>query len=88
MEAKVERILTVAVVAIVAALMVAMVIVFVMTDNGSIDGDTSTMVLVFLSMTLSTVVVVFGVVVMGNSRKDEYRKYFEERDRQEREKRE
>ncbi len=82
MEVKTERILTVVVVAIVIALMAAMVAVVVMTNDGSLDEEASTVSLVFLSTTLSTVVIVFGVLVLSTSRKDEYRKYFEEREKE------
>lgn len=85
METKVERILTVAVVIIVMALLVAMGAVIVMTRDGSMDSDVSMVTLGFLSMTVMTVVVIFGALVLNGNRKQEYAEYFERREREERE---
>ena len=86
MDSKTWRIAVIAVVAIVAMLMIGIVVVLVMESNGSMDQDSGLMALAFLSTTLTTVVIIFGAISLGGNRSDEYQKYVEERDKEEREK--
>lgn len=86
MNSKTWRIAVIAVVAIVAMLMIGIVVVLAMESNGSMDQDSGLMALAFLSTTLTTVVIVFGAISLGGNRSEEYQKYFEEREKEEREK--
>ncbi|MBR5998863.1 MAG: hypothetical protein IK043_00245 [Candidatus Methanomethylophilaceae archaeon] len=81
-----ERIITIIAILVVAAIMAGMAAVIFMQQNGSMDPDSTTFTLSFLSVTLTTVVVLFGALVLNSSRSDEYQKYVEEREREEREK--
>ena len=86
MNRKAERIITIIAILVVAAIMAGMAAVIFMQQNGSMDPDSTTFTLSFLSVTLTTVVVLFGALVLNSSRSDEYQKYVEEREREEREK--
>lgn len=86
MNRRAERIITIIAILVVAAIMAGMAAVIFMQQNGSMDPDSTTFTLSFLSVTLTTVVVLFGALVLNSSRSDEYQKYVEEREREEREK--
>ena len=86
MEPKTERILTIAVIIAVIGLMAGIAYVLIAQHNGSIDPESTTAILAFLSTTLTTVVVIFGALTLNTSRSEEYKKYFEEREKEEREK--
>ncbi len=86
MNRRAERIITIIAILVVAAIMASMAAVIFMQQNGSMDPDSTTFTLSFLSVTLTTVVVLFGALVLNSSRSDEYQKYVEEREREEREK--
>ena len=86
MNRRAERIITIIAILVVAAIMAGMAAVIFMQQNGSMDPDSTTFTLSFLSITLTTVVVLFGALVLNSSRSDEYQKYVEEREKEEREK--
>ena len=86
MNRRAERIITIIAILVVAAILAGMVAVIIMQQNGSMDPDSTTFTLSFLSITLTTVVVLFGALVLNSSRSDEYQKYVEEREKEEREK--
>ena len=83
MNRRAERIITIIAILVVAAIMASMAAVIFMQQNGSMDPDSTTFTLSFLSVTLTTVVVLFGALVLNSSRSDEYQKYVEEREREE-----
>ena len=86
MDAKAERKLTIAVVAIVAALLISFVSAVIMYKNGSIDENTMFMVGMMFSASITFVVVIFGVIVLNNksSTSEMYKKYVEEREKERR----
>lgn len=86
MNRRAERIITIIAILVVAAILAGMVAVIIMQQNGSMDPDSTTFTLSFLSITLTTVVVLFGALVLNSNRSDEYQKYVEEREKEEREK--
>ena len=86
MNRRAERIITIIAILVVAAILAGMVAVIIMQQNGSMDPDSTTFTLSFLSVTLTTVVVLFGALVLNSNRSDEYQKYVEEREKEEREK--
>ena len=86
MNRRAERIITIIAILVVAAIMAGMAAVIFMQQNGSMDPDSTTFTLSFLSITLTTVVVLFGALVLNSNRSDEYQKYVEEREKEEREK--
>ena len=86
MNRRAERIITIIAILVVAAILAGMVAVIIMQQNGSMNPDSTTFTLSFLSITLTTVVVLFGALVLNSSRSDEYQKYVEEREKEEREK--
>ena len=86
MNRRAEHIITIIAILVVAAILAGMVAVIIMQQNGSMDPDSTTFTLSFLSITLTTVVVLFGALVLNSSRSDEYQKYVEEREKEEREK--
>ena len=81
MNRRAERIITIIAILVVAAILAGMVAVIIMQQNGSMDPDSTTFTLSFLSITLTTVVVLFGALVLNSSRSEEYQKYIEERER-------
>ena len=83
MDAKAEKLLTITVVAIVAALLISFISAVVMHKNGSIDGDSMFMIGVFFSATMTIVVVIFGAMVLnnGSSTTEMYKRYVEEREK-------
>ena len=86
MDAKAERIMTIAVVAIVAAMLVSLVLAVVMYKNGDIDDDSIFMIGMLFSASITVIVVVYGAIVLnnGDSASDMYRKYVEEREKEKR----
>ena len=86
MNRRAERIITIIAILVVAAIMTGMAAVIILQQNGSMDPDSTTFTLSFLSITLTTVVVLFGALVLNSNRSDEYQKYVEEREKEEREK--
>lgn len=86
MDAKAERKLTIAVVIIVAALLISFISAVIMSRNGSIDEDTMFMIGMMFSVSITFVVIVFGVIVLnnGSSTSEMYKKYVEEREKEKR----
>ena len=86
MDAKAERILTVIVVAIVAAMLISLVLAVVRYKNGDMGDDTIFMIGMLFSASITVIVVVYGAIVLnnGNSSTDIYRKYVEEREKEKR----
>ena len=86
MDAKAERKLTIAVVIIVAALLISFISAVIMGRNGSIDEDTMFMIGMMFSVSITFVVIIFGVIVLnnGSSTSEMYKKYVEEREKEKR----
>ncbi|MBO4552768.1 MAG: hypothetical protein J5673_06180 [Candidatus Methanomethylophilaceae archaeon] len=86
MDAKAERIMTIVVVAIVAAMLISLVLAVVMYKNGDMSDDSIFMIGMLFSASITVIVVVYGAIVLnnGNSASDMYRKYVEEREKEKR----
>ena len=86
MDAKAERIMTIVVVAIVAAMLISLVLAVVMYKNGDMSDDSIFMIGMLFSASITVIVVVYGAMVLnnGNSASDMYRKYVEEREKEKR----
>lgn len=86
MDAKAERIMTIVVVAIVAAMLISLVLAVVMYKNGDMSDDSIFMIGMLFSASITVIVVVYGAIVLnnGDSASDMYRKYVEEREKEKR----
>ena len=86
MDAKAERIMTIVVAAIVAAMLISLVLAVVMYKNGDMSDDSIFMIGMLFSASITVIVVVYGAIVLnnGNSASDMYRKYVEEREKEKR----
>ena len=86
MDAKAERIMTIVVVAIVAAMLISLVLAVVMYKNGDMSDDSIFMIGMLFSASITVIVVVYGAIVLnnGDSASDMYKKYVEEREKEKR----
>ena len=85
MDRMTERIVTVITVLAVVGILAGMAAVAVMSRNGSMGSDTASVTLGFLSMTLTTVVVLFRALSLSTRRSDDIQRYLEEKEKRERE---
>ena len=81
MDRMTERIVTVVTVLAVVGILAGMAVVAVMSHNGSMDPDAASVTLGFLSMTLTTVVILFGALALSTRRSDDIQRYLEEKEK-------